>query len=109
MKQDYPKIISANDLLLGDVVYFDATAQWTRHLRQAVIAHTSEQANALLAEAASQVDRAVGVYLVDVELDAQGTPTPRHFRERFREYGPTTHTDLGRQAVGLTQSLPESD
>ncbi|MFO7854071.1 MAG: DUF2849 domain-containing protein [Paracoccaceae bacterium] len=91
-----PKIVSANALLEGDVVYLDATAGWTRDLAAAAVAETPEAAEALLARA-DQPDRVVGPYLADVALEGSA-PRPLHFREVFRTRGPSNRPDLGRQA-----------
>ncbi len=90
-------IVSANDLLIGDVVYFTAAEGWTRDLREAALAETETQAEALLARAALQQNRVVDPYLAEVALDG-AAPRPLHFREAFRTRGPSHRPDLGRQA-----------
>ncbi len=97
VKYFQPKIVSANDLLEGDVVYLDIDSEWTRVLREAAVAGTAEAANALVA-AAEQPDKVIGPYLIDVTIDDDGLPFPSHFREKFRDRGPTIRPDLGRQA-----------
>jgi hypothetical protein len=92
-----PKIISANDLLEGDVVYLDHAGGWTRRLGEAAVAASEADAEAL-ETTAQQPQRVVGPYLVDVTLDAAGNPAPTHFREKFRDRGPSNRPDLGRQA-----------
>lgn len=105
VKDFHPKIVSANDLLSGDVVYLDATGAWTRALRDAAVARTPDAADEL--EAAShQPDKVVGPYLLDVRIDDRGWPVPSHFREKFRDRGPTIRTDLGRQAQIIPQRTP---
>ncbi|MGI9491846.1 MAG: DUF2849 domain-containing protein [Geminicoccaceae bacterium] len=98
MPKDFkPKIVSANDLLEGDVVYLDIAGAWTRHLCEAAIAHSDEAADELLTQG-DQPSNVIGPYLVDVALDDDGLPMPTHFREKFRELGPSNRPDLGRQA-----------
>lgn len=92
-----PKIVSANDVLVGDVVYLDAHGSWTRRLQEASVAYGEEAADALLS-AGTQPEKVVGAYLVDVALAADGRRTPTHFREKFRDLGPSNRPDLGRQA-----------
>ena len=92
-----PKIVSANDLLDGDVVYLDAAGAWTRALRDATVAETPDAADQLQI-LADQPDKVIGPYLLDVTIDDDGLPFPSHFREKFRDRGPTIRTDLGRQA-----------
>jgi|AACY02.3.fsa_nt_gi Protein of unknown function (DUF2849). len=96
-KAFHPRIVSANDLLDGDVVYLDAAGGWTRALAEAAVARDAEAAEALLACAAAQQSRVVGPALADVALEPGG-PRPLHFREAFRARGPSHRPDLGRQA-----------
>ena len=83
------QVVSANHLLEGGVVYLAADNQWTRDLASAHIISNQADANASVAIATAQHDRVVEPYLVDVELDASGTPRPRHIREAIRDSGPT--------------------
>jgi len=82
-----PKIVSANDLFDGDVVYLDGEQNWTRRIAEAAIARDPEAADALLG-GAEQPAKVVGPYLLDVSIGDDGIQ-PEHFRERFREAGPT--------------------
>lgn len=91
-----PQIVSANDLLVGDVVYLTSGETWTREITDAAVAETKAEAEGLLTAATAQQDRVVGPYLVDIELG--GRPQPLHFRERYRDMGPSNRLDLGRQA-----------
>ncbi len=94
-----PVILVANDLLEGDVV-FAASQGWTRDPREAQVAEDEAQAQALESFAAGEYLRAhiVDPYLVDVELNAEGVPVPRHYREVLRTRGPSNRPDLGKQA-----------
>ena len=103
-----PKIVSANDLFDGDVVYMNAGHGWTRRLAEAAIGHDAEGAEALLAAALPQQDKVVGPYLADVALDDDGRPFPTHFRERFRTRGPSNRPDLGKQAAHPERRAPLS-
>jgi hypothetical protein len=91
-----PRIVSANDLMIGDVVYLTAAGGWTRDLAQAAVATDAETAEALLAQAA-QPSVVVDPYLAEVALDG-AAPRPLHYREVFRTRGPSHRPDLGRQA-----------
>lgn len=82
-----PQIISANDLISGDVVYLTRAHGWTRTLLDAAIARTPQAAEAM-AKAADQPAQVVGPYLLDISETGTG-PVPVHFRERFREQGYT--------------------
>jgi len=84
-----PKVITANALLEGDVVYLTATG-WTRDLANADILTDEADADLRLIEASAQVDSVVGVYLADVKV-TDGIPHPTHFREDFRAKGPSNY------------------
>jgi hypothetical protein len=88
------KMISANDLLEGGVVYLTEQGGWTRLITEAAIAGDEAAAEALLARA-NQPGKVVGAYLFDVTLN-NGEVQPDHFRERFRETGPTLHANFAR-------------
>jgi len=89
-----PKIVSANDLFVGDVVYLDGDNNWTRRISEAAVALSVDEADVLIAES-DQPAKIVGPYLLDVTLDHDGIQ-PEHFRERFRETGPTFNADFAR-------------
>jgi len=102
-----PKIVSANDLLEGDVVYLDEAGGWTRDLNRAAVAHDAEAAQALLADAIAQQDRIVGPDLIEIGLSTSGVRRPVHYRDIFRERGPSNRPDLGRQsAAGAAYDAP---
>ncbi len=91
-----PKVITANALLEGDVVYFTSEGEWTRDLADAQLLTEEEAATARLAEAAQQQNRIVGAYLADMAAEETG-PAPTHFREEFRRTGPSNYFH-GKQA-----------
>ena len=86
-----PKVITANDLLEGDVVYLTKAGDWTRWHEEAHPALTQEQADTMLAHANTQQGRIVGTYAADARIDEQGKPHPVHFREVFRTRGPSNY------------------
>ena len=96
-----PQIATANDLLLGDVVYLTADGQWSRTHGDAAVATTKEAAEALLKRAEADAALICGAYLAPAELDDDGRPQPTHFREIFRTTGPTfwsgLNKDFGKQ------------
>ena len=92
-----PKVVTANHLLDGDVIY-QTTDGWTRELTKAEVLTDEAHADLRLIEASQQRDVVVGAYLA--EVDAAGTsPTPTHFREDFRATGPSNYFH-GKQAEG---------
>ena len=84
-----PKIITANALLEGDVVYLRGD-DWTRDLSEAEILTDEADADLRLIEASAQSNKVVGVYLADVKIQ-NGIPHPTHFREDFRATGPSNY------------------
>ena len=84
-----PKVVTANALLEGDVIYLTATG-WTRDLTQAEVLTDEADADLRLIEASAQVDEVVGAYLANVEVK-DGIPHPTHFREEFRATGPSNY------------------
>ena len=95
MKTGNTQIISANDLMDGDVVYLDADGGWTRALSNAALITDKERAKTLLAEAKRQPGTVIDPYLLDV-IAEPGRTTPMHIRERLRESGPSFRLDLQR-------------
>lgn len=85
-----PKVVTANDLLIGDVIYQTVDDSWTRDLAQAEILTDEPDAQLRLLHAERQRDRLVGAYLADVTQGPDG-PLPAHFREAFRAKGPSNH------------------
>jgi hypothetical protein len=85
-----PKIITANALIDGDVIYLTDSNTWSGDLQHARVFTDEDSANAHLSQAAAQTACAVGVYLVDIKLE-DGVLVPTHFREAFRKTGPSNY------------------
>jgi hypothetical protein len=85
-----PKVVTANRLREGDVVYLTADDAWSPHHHEAELIEDEDQGNARLAEAAKQSLYVVGAYLADARPGANG-PEPTHFREEFRTRGPSNY------------------
>ncbi|MCB1335205.1 MAG: DUF2849 domain-containing protein [Roseivivax sp.] len=94
-----PKVITANALVEGDVVYLRADDRWTRRLAEAELLTDEAHAELRLIEASRRQSEVVGVYLADAAASAQG-PQPVHFREAFRRTGPSNYFH-GKQAEAL--------
>ncbi|MBL1437488.1 MAG: DUF2849 domain-containing protein [Rhodobacteraceae bacterium] len=96
-KKQLPQIISANDLLSGEVVYLTKTGAWSRdHSNATVFEHADLPTKQL--ERLNRTDTSiVGTYLTVVELGGDHTPLPAHFREAFRASGPSNRF-IGKQA-----------
>ena len=91
-----PKVVTANALIEGDVVYLKADDTWTRCLSEAEAITEEEMAQLRLLQAEGQPEQVVGAYLADIALGDSG-PEPTHFREDFRRTGPSNYKH-GKQA-----------
>ncbi len=85
-----PKVLTANALLEGDVIYLTEAGAWSRDLQDAALLEDEADAQLRLIEASQQVDAIVGAYLADAKPGADG-PEPAHFREDFRRTGPSNY------------------
>ena len=90
------KVVTANDLRLGDVVYLTADDRWTRLHHEAELIEDEAHAQLRLIHAAAQKLVIVGAYLADAKAGPNG-PEPVHFREAFRTRGPSNYAH-GKQA-----------
>ena len=97
LREFTPKVVTANDLLKGDVIYQTATG-WSRSLADAEVLTDEAVAGLREIDASQQTNHVVGVYLADVKL-VDGTPEPDHFREDFRARGPSNYAH-GKQEAG---------
>ncbi len=97
----HPQILIASNLADGEVLFL-GPAGWERDHRRARVANNADEAAALEAFGKSEIaaNRVVDVYLADVEIGADGAPTPLHYREKMRVKGPSVRLDLGKQAAG---------
>lgn len=84
------KIVTANALLEGDVVYLTAEDLWSRNLSEAEVIEDEAHAQIRLLDAQAQKSQIVGAYLADVHAAGTG-PKPAHFREDFRAVGPSNY------------------
>lgn len=91
-----PKVVTANALLEGDVVYLTEDDRWTRRLEEAELIEDEAHAAIRLLDAERQKSVIVGAYLADARSGEQG-PEPVHFREDFRRRGPSNYPH-GKQA-----------
>jgi hypothetical protein len=90
MSRFTPKVVTANDLREGDVIYLTAADQWSRFHHEAELIEDETRANDRLAFATAQRGRLVGAYLADAKAGPNG-PEPTHFREAFRTRGPSNY------------------
>ncbi|SLN57625.1 hypothetical protein AQS8620_02562 [Aquimixticola soesokkakensis] len=90
-----PKVVTANALLEGDVIYLTADGMWVRDMSAAALFTDEEAANAALASVKGD-NQLVGPYLFDAKAGENG-PEAVHFREDFRRTGPSNYFH-GKQA-----------
>ena len=83
------KILTGNDLISGDVVWWTGSG-WSRHLEHAVDVDGHGEAIAAVEEAARRVNAS---YVIQGEMTAEG-PRPAHIKDRIRAVGPTVRLDL---------------
>jgi len=97
-----PKVLTANRLLSGDVVFFASDLGWVESLSQATVANAPDDIATLeqLADGAEAQGEVIGPYLIDLDEDPL---TPRRNRERIRATGPTVRPDLARLPVQTVQ------
>jgi hypothetical protein len=91
-----PKVVTANLLREGDVVYLTADDTWSPHHREAELIEDEAHGQIRLLDAERQADLVVGPYLADAMAGPDG-PEPIHFREVFRTRGPSNYAH-GKQA-----------
>ena len=91
-----PKVVTANRLREGDVVYLTADDHWSQVHQDAELIEDEAHAQMRLLHAAAQKLLVVGAYLADARPGVNG-PEPTHFREEFRTRGPSNYHH-GKQA-----------
>ena len=91
------KVVTANDLKSGKVIYLRFPHSWTPDLTMASVITDRDLARASLVFAQGQANVVVGAYLSDVIKDTDG-PQASHFREKFRSTGPSNYRH-GKQEI----------
>jgi hypothetical protein len=99
-RQFTPKVVTANALIEGDVVYLTEDDRWSRHHHEAELIEDEAHADIRLLLAQSQANRVVGAYLAEARPGGNG-PAPVHFREAFRTRGPSNYAH-GKQEAAAT-------
>ena len=86
-----PVVITANDLLSGEAVYWHKSGIWSTDLTGSKVFVSLEQAQASYRRVVSDAV-VIGAYLAEV-LDEGNRLVFRHYRERFRERGASNYCD----------------
>ena len=93
------KVLTANRLIDGEVVWYGADETWIETIDGARIARdkAAEEALQAIGKDAFAANLVVDVELIDIEL-VSGRIVPTRLRERIRAAGPTNHLHHGKQA-----------
>ena len=91
------KVVTANDLRSGEVIYLRFPYSWTPELSKASVITDDDLAQAGLAFAKGQANVVVGAYLSDVVAEIDG-PKASYFRDTFRSTGPSNYRH-GKQEI----------
>ena len=93
------KILTANRLTDGEAVWLASDHSWATAIDAGEIAadEATEEKLRRAGQAAFLKNEVVDVNLIEVEI-VGGRVRPVRLRERIRAAGPTTRTDLGKQA-----------
>lgn len=94
----HPKVVTANRLREGDVVYLTADDRWSVQHHEAELLDDEAHAEIRLLSALAQPDLVVGAYLAEARQGENG-PEPVHFREITRSRGPSNYFH-GKQVHG---------
>ena len=86
MRAFTPKVVTANALIEGCVVYLTADDRWSREHREAELIEDEAHAEMRLLFAEGQPGRVVGATLADARPGPDG-PEPVHIREVLRARG----------------------
>lgn len=91
MRKVMPRIVTANLLRSGDVVYLGADEMWVRDIADAVVASSDDELVALEAAGvkATELQKVIEVYAMDVDV-VEGKARPLSVREVIRAaHGPS--------------------
>jgi hypothetical protein len=93
------KVLTANRLIDGEVVWLGSGEAWIETIDGARIARdkASEEALQAIGKAALANNLVVDAELIDIDLPG-GRIVPTRLRERIRAAGPTNHLHHGKQA-----------
>jgi hypothetical protein len=88
-RQFTPKIVTANALIEGHVVYLRADDSWSSYHHEAEYLEDEAHADLRLLDA-HRDGAIVGPYLANATKGVNG-PVPVHFRDAFRATGPSNY------------------
>lgn len=83
------KILTGNDLISGEVVWWDGTG-WSKYVNSA--ADVGDKGDVIIAREEG-ARRVFASYVIDAERNDEGV-RPAHIKDRIRALGPTVRPDL---------------
>jgi len=86
---DNVQIVSANNLLSGNIVYLTPDKGWSRELTEALLIDQPDTASELLETLEADQSVVLSPIVIDALLHRDGSIELSHFRNKFRESGPT--------------------
>ncbi|QFT33842.1 hypothetical protein FIV00_25330 [Labrenzia sp. THAF82] len=97
------KVITANRLLNGDVVWLGDNRSWVERITLAKVFEGKDEVADGLSQGAEgeKNQEVVGVYDMAVTVE-EGVIVPVRLREKIRAAGPTTHPDFGKRAQAVS-------
>jgi len=87
IRAETAKLVTANHLLTGEVIYLSRKSLWERSLNNAALFANEEEASQALVHATKPGRPVVGAYLADATRGPSG-PVPVETREAIRAAGP---------------------
>ncbi|VAV95475.1 hypothetical protein MNBD_ALPHA08-1451 [hydrothermal vent metagenome] len=93
------KILTANDLRSGGVVFLTSHGNWTPFISQALVCDDNNTTESLETSGQQAVSEQIIVepFLIDVIIK-NTVPHPVRFRERLRVYGPSVRAEFSKPA-----------
>lgn len=82
-------LLSANHLLTGRVVYLTPHSQWSTNINDGLQFEKEQYASELLNNVAADQTTVLSPLVMEASLNLDGTLWLHHFRDRFRQSGPT--------------------
>lgn len=86
---DALKVITANDLLSGAVVYLDSKNQWNRDINAARIFEDTECASGRISLRGGTEGNVIGMDIIGISVSRENCIEPVLIRERLRLHGPS--------------------
>jgi hypothetical protein len=94
------KILTANDLHSGGVVFATRDNNWSPFISQAHLSNDNETHDKLVSIGNQAVSSQIIVepFLIDITIE-NGVPVPVRFREQLRVYGPSVRSEFSKPLI----------